>query len=162
MTIFSIKDPTLGNVITDEASIKKEGIMFLKDLLDPLDVKERSEEKTSSLSEAFPKVVTNQENSDLMKLFSLEEIQKVVQTFPPDKAPRQDGFMTLFYQKYWDVIGWDLLLALEESRTNRAMLSNFNSKNIAIIPKIGDPQTFSDFRPISLCNTICKIFTKVI
>ena len=86
----------------------------------------------------------------------------MVKSFPPDKAPGPDGFTTLFFQKCWDVLGWELLLALEVSRKTGSMLKEFNATNVVIIPKIGDPQSFSDFRPISLCNTIYKIFTKAI
>ena len=42
------------------------------------------------------------------------------------------------------------------------MIKYFNTTNISIIPKIKDPQTFADFRPISLCNLSYKIITKAI
>ena len=42
------------------------------------------------------------------------------------------------------------------------MLKYFNITNISIIPKIKDPQKFSDFRPISLCNLSYNIITKAI
>lgn len=31
-----------------------------------------------------------------------------------------------------------------------------------LIPKIGEAKSFSDYRPISLCNTIYKIFSKIV
>ena len=42
------------------------------------------------------------------------------------------------------------------------MIRSFNSTNIAIIPKVKQPASFSDFRPISLCNMIYKLITKAI
>lgn len=32
---------------------------------------------------------------------------------------------------------------------------------ICLIPKVDDPRTFKEFRPISLCNTVYKHITKV-
>lgn len=34
----------------------------------------------------------------------------------PDKAPGPDGYTPLFFQKCWDFMGNDVLLALEEAR----------------------------------------------
>jgi len=42
------------------------------------------------------------------------------------------------------------------------MYDAFNYTFIALIPKSDDPQTFNDFRPISLCNCIYKIIAKII
>lgn len=37
-----------------------------------------------------------------------------------------------------------------------------NRTHIALIPKIQGLETLGNYRPISLCNTVYKIFTKVI
>lgn len=37
-----------------------------------------------------------------------------------------------------------------------------NSTFVALIPKLDNPSTFNDFRPISLCNCIYKIIAKII
>ena len=62
----------------------------------------------------------------LMAPFTIQEICKVVFSFPPNKASILDGFFALFYQNYWDIIGWDLLTAIEESRKTK-ILKNFNN-----------------------------------
>ena len=81
----------------------------------------------------------------MMAPFTIQEIHKVVFSFPLDKAPRPDGFSALFYQSCWNIIGWDLLATVEESRRSKNMLKYFNTTNISIIPKIKDIQTFTDF-----------------
>ena len=41
------------------------------------------------------------------------------------------------------------------------MLKRINKTFIALVPKTPTPKSLLDFRPISLCNTVYKIFAKV-
>lgn len=44
----------------------------------------------------------------------------------------------------------------------RRFVGSFNSTFITLIPKIDHPNSFDEFRPISLCNCLYKIIAKVI
>ncbi|XP_057832660.2 cytochrome P450 750A1 [Cryptomeria japonica] len=97
-----------------------------------------------------------------MAPFTLAELKEIVFSMHPEKAPGLDGFTALLFQKCWEFIGNDVLLALEESRRNRSILRELNTTLIAIIPKVDNPTSFSDFHLIALCTTLYKIFTKAI
>ena len=86
-----------------------------------------------------PRIISDQDNDALMKPFTLEEIWKIVHSLPPDKETSPNGFTTLSFQKWWDALCWDLLMALESSQCKGYMCGNFNTTNITIIPKSGDP-----------------------
>ena len=161
-TIFSIKHSESGHLIEDDNGIKEEGVRFFSNLLAPPHLDPIDDNLINDFISCIPPLITADHNRMLLAPFTLEEIKKVVSSFPPDKAPGPDGFTALFYQKCWDFIGSDLLAVVEESRRNAKMIRSFNSTNIAIIPKVKQPTSFADFRPISLCNMVYKLITKAI
>ncbi|GAA0146857.1 hypothetical protein LIER_36395 [Lithospermum erythrorhizon] len=81
---------------------------------------------------------------------------------PHYKSPGPDGFPAEFYQKNWDVIGKDVTKATLEFLNNGHILKEINNTFITLIPKIKSHSTIGDYRPISLCNVIYKIASKVL
>lgn len=80
----------------------------------------------------------------------------------PTKALRPDGYPALFFQKYWDVVGLNIIIDCLEILNNKANIKQWNKTNIVLIPKVKSPLVVGDFRPISLCNIKYKIVTKMI
>jgi hypothetical protein len=78
------------------------------------------------------------------------------------KSPGPDGLPPLFYKKYWKVVGQSVIKAVQNFFISSKMLREVNNSYIVLIPKIQNPSTFNHFRPISLCNTIYKIISKLI
>jgi hypothetical protein len=105
-----------------------------------------------------------QHNLDVLDSpFTQDEIASVIKEMPTEKAPGPDGFIGLFYKKCWTVIKEDLTQAIWSFYSHRtAKLSLINEANIVLLPKNQVAATISDYRPISLINSVAKIITKLL
>ena len=68
----------------------------------------------------------------------------------------------MFYQKYWHLIGEDVSNAVITCLNSSKILKAINHTYITLIPKVKNPEIVSEFRPISLCNVIYKIISKML
>ena len=66
------------------------------------------------------------------------------------------------YINLFDVLKHDLLLVVEDSSYSGNIFVAFNSLVLDLIPKYDNLETYVDFIPISLCNTIYNIIAKII
>jgi hypothetical protein len=78
------------------------------------------------------------------------------------KAPGLDGFTTLFYKKYWNIIKDAVLSSIWDFLGKNHLLKEQNHTFIALIPKKLGASSMNQFRPISLCNIIYKIIFKIL
>nr|GEX57656.1 reverse transcriptase [Tanacetum cinerariifolium] len=90
------------------------------------------------------------------------EIHKATKQLGGLKASSDDGFPNMFYQKYWNFLGVSVCQAVRYFFETGNMLPELNKTLVVFIPKTPAPQTTTHFRPISLCNFIYKIISKVL
>jgi len=78
------------------------------------------------------------------------------------KSPGPDGFNFNFIQNCWDVIKSDVMAAVNFFHATGSFPKGCNASFIALIPKVREPSSFDQFRPISLVGVIYKIVTKIL
>lgn len=80
----------------------------------------------------------------------------------PTKAPGRNGMSTIFFQKYWDVVGNDVSGMVLNVLNSNMSIAKINKTNITLIPKIKNPSRMTEFKPISLSNVVYKLISKVL
>jgi hypothetical protein len=102
--ITSIKGP--HGIVTKTSGILKVVATYYKDLFS------WENRGAVTLDNQFwdnHEMVTYEENLELIAPFSEVEIKKVIFDSYAEGAPGPYGLSFLFYQKFWDVIKWDLI-----------------------------------------------------
>jgi len=109
-----------------------------------------------------PEKVSPEMNDWLLKPYSEEEVRQAIFCMGPNQAPGPDGLTAGFYQLHWDTLGPSVTLAVLEFLNGGEMPAMINNTTIVLIPKVKNPQEMKQFRPISLCNVVYKICSKVL
>jgi hypothetical protein len=110
----------------------------------------------------FDNCISSDENISICSIPSEQEIFDTLSSIGSTKSPGPDGFTALFYKKYWDVIKDVVLKCIWDFFKKNHLLKEQNHTFIALVPKQLGAISVSHFRPISLCNIIYKIISKIL
>lgn len=117
---------------------------------------------TKIFNQYIPKLVSREDNYNLNRLVTEEEIEEVIKEMRNGKAPGPDGFNVDFFKTCWRIVKQDILEVVEDSQRFKTILKVLNEYFIALIPKQEKDTSPDRFRPIALCNVVYKIISKVI
>ncbi|XP_042023111.1 uncharacterized protein LOC121770446 [Salvia splendens] len=145
-----------GREISDEMEIRSSAVEFFQDLLAPGPI--ILSEPDLDLIHQLPPLA---EVAALPETPSAEEVKNAVFDIYGDSAPGPDGFTALFYQACWATVGPDVVAAIGQVFGGAYLPRSVTATSIVLIPKKPVPESWSDYRPISLCNVVNKIITKI-
>ena len=112
--------------------------------------------------DSISRVVTEEMNGILTSEFRTWEIDNALKQMAPLKAPGPDGMPPLFYQNFWDLVKGDVSGSILNFLNSSSLPSPLNHTFVTLISKTKNPERVTEFRPISLCNVLHKIFSKVL
>lgn len=122
-------------------------------------------ESQSGLDQAMEEIVSsvsNEMNMSLDQEPTDEEIKGALFQMHPNKAPGPDGMHALFFQKFWPLLGKDIILFVKSWSRGSVKLHDVNKTCVVLIPKCKNPKWLTEFRPISCCNVLYKIISKTL
>lgn len=146
-----------GEVVEDAAGILALITDFYKSLF--------TSDASTRYDELLPQVpcrVTDVMNEGLMKEYTEVEINNALDSMGDLKVSGADGMPALFYKKFWGTGGKDVVKEVKQVLNGGPMPDHWNDMVVVLIPKVKNPDKLKDLRPISLCNVVYKIASKVL
>lgn len=101
-------------------------------------------------------------NEALTKPATEEEIGDALFQIGPLKAPGPDGFPSRFFQRNWATLKKEVVEGVKNFFDDGIMQEGGNEMVIVLILKGNSPSSIKDYRPISLCNVIYKVISKIL
>ncbi|XP_016173417.1 uncharacterized protein LOC107615916 [Arachis ipaensis] len=110
----------------------------------------------------IPVRVAEDINEELMREVTDKEIKEATFSLGSLKAPGPDGLNGLFYQKHWTIVGEVVCDVVKSFFHDGNLPSSIGKTFIVLAPKISRPETLNHLRPISCCNFIYKIISRML
>ena len=98
----------------------------------------------------------------LSRDFHASEVRLALDQMAPLTAPGPDGMSPIFYESFWHIMGRDVTSVVLNALNSGVVPESTNSTSIALIPKVKHAKRFADFYPISFCNVVYKLISKVL
>ena len=147
-----------GSSIRGHARVAQEAVHYFQSLLN---VEGSLYPGRDLLNQFINKSLSHDQVLDMDQEDSREEIIVAFLSIHPNKAPGPDGFNGHFFRETWDSIGKDIIAGVKYFFDTGRLLKELNATAITLLPKVKNPSSLHDFRPISCCSTIYKCISKV-
>ncbi|CDP13420.1 unnamed protein product [Coffea canephora] len=79
-----------------------------------------------------------------------EDIKRVMFQLKDGKAPGPDGYLAEFFKLNWNVVGNDVIAAIQYCFT--FMYYQLHSTVLTLVPKVENAMHMKNFKPIACCN----------
>ena len=91
-----------------------------------------------------------------------EEIREALWSLKAFNAPGPDGLHAGFFQYFWNEVQASICQEVKKAFVSESIPAFLNTTLVTLIPKCNNPESLANFRPISLCNSVYKVISKVL
>ena len=96
-------------------------------------------EPQENILKNFPKFFFDEEGLNVGVKVSKEEVEHILSKFARDKSPELDGWQTEFYLHFFELMGGEINLVVNESHCLGKVPDSLNSTFLVLIPKKDRP-----------------------
>ncbi|KAL0290023.1 UNVERIFIED_CONTAM: hypothetical protein Sangu_2591800 [Sesamum angustifolium] len=147
-----------GSIITSFPDITQEFVDFYTSLLG-------NEDQTLLVNDGvfhWEPWLISELASNICRAVTPAEVKTAVFQISDNKAPGPDNYTSCFFKKAWNIVGDLVSRAVMGFFRSGRMLRQLNHTIIDLVPKSEHSLSVTDYRPISCCNVIYKVITKII
>jgi len=108
------------------------------------------------------KSLTVEDNLGLIASFTEKEIRDAVWQCEGTKSSGSNGFNFNFLKKSWEFKKVEVVEAVGQFYETEGILKGCNASFIALVPKVRDPSSLEQYKPISLVGVMYKIIAKLL
>ena len=102
---------------------------------------------------------TTDDNMFLTQYFTLTELNKCIKILRKENLQRKMGFPWNFF---WNILALDLLTVLMDLDRLSRLPDSFRVEIVTLLYKDSDKTDLKNWRPITLLNFDCKLFSKIL
>ncbi|KAK4384099.1 Retrovirus-related Pol polyprotein from type-2 retrotransposable element R2DM [Sesamum angolense] len=107
-------------------------------------------------------ILTDDEARAIIRPVTIDEVKTAFFDIEEDKAPGPDGFSSGVFKAAWPIVGGEVSNAIIDFFKTGRLLKQLNATLLTLIPKVRLPHSVAEFRPISCCNVVYKVITKIL
>ncbi|KAJ4755003.1 hypothetical protein LUZ62_089408 [Rhynchospora pubera] len=149
-----------GSVATEEGRIRRAFVRHFKDIycsramhrLSPLPLSILGSLPLISPAQAFLLAALPSENEIVNTVFAIN----------PDKAPGPDGVNGKAVQTFWAEFAPCVMHEVNRFFLDAYLDPKISTSNMVLVPKVDHPSKVTDYRPISVCNFLYKVISKLL
>lgn len=100
--------------------------------------------------------------SSMVCLPTPETIQQILFKLNAKKSPGPDGLISRFYKAAWPILGAEVIRGIQMFFATGRLPYARNSIIHTLVLNHSGSSSISDYRPISCCNTLYKVISKIL
>ena len=98
----------------------------------------------------------------MIESVSEAEVLKAIKDLNCEGSPGPDGIQVFFYKELWDIVGSEVMGVIREFQSGNFGFERINRSYLFLLPKTPGAESFQEFRPIALSNSLYLVIGKVL